>query len=118
MTNSALHAVTILELRQSNPLFYQEYCKLIEGISNQIRGIAKQYADTLDYTSFTESYDRDSHEPVLQIVIGTHKTNLYIRIYIHQENYFVIDKSDGGQVATNALEALELIAQKINTTPL
>ena len=118
MANSALHAVTVLELRQSNPLFYQEYCKLIEGISNQIRGISKQCSDTLDYTSFTESYDRASHEPVLQIVIGTHKTNLYIRIYIHKENYFVLDKSEGSQIAKNAQEVLELIAQKIKTTPL
>ena len=118
MANSALHAIKVEELRTSNPLFYQEYCKLIEGLSSEIREIASQHADTMDYTSFTESYDRASHEPVLQIVIGTHKTNLYIRIYIHKENYFVINNSDSAQVAKNAQQALELIAQKIKTTPL
>lgn len=114
MANSALHAIKVEELRTSNPLFYQEYCKLIEGLSSEIREIASQHADTMDYTSFTESYDRASHEPVLQIVIGTNKTEAYIHIYIHKDNYFIIGRSGSGQIAHNAQHALEFVAQKIN----
>lgn len=115
MGNSALHAVIIEELRHSNPLFYQEYCKLVEGISNQIRQTTKEHPDVFDYTSFTENYNRATHEPVLQIVIGTHKSDLYIQIFIHKENYFVIGECSGGTIARNSQETLEIVAQKINT---
>ncbi|QWD65479.1 hypothetical protein [Polynucleobacter sp. MWH-Aus1W21] len=116
MGNSTLHAIAIDELRHSNPEFYREYCLLIEGISNQIRELAKNQADHLDYSSFTESYDRASHEPVLQVVIGIQKTELYIHIYIHKDNYFVIGQSGSGKIAINAQEALALVAQKIKAT--
>ncbi|QWE22261.1 hypothetical protein FD975_08305 [Polynucleobacter sp. AP-Jannik-300A-C4] len=115
MVTSALHARIIEELRHSNPLFYQEYCKLVEGISNQIRQTTKEYPDNFDYTSFTESYNRATHEPVLHIVIGTHKSDLYIDIYIHKDNYFVIGECSGGTIARNSQETLEIVAQKINT---
>ena len=116
MGNSTLHAIAIDELRHSNPNFYNEYELLIEGISAQIRELAKNQADHLDYSSFTESYDRASHEPVLQVVIGIQKTELYIHIYIHKDNYFVIGKSGSGTIARNAKEALALVAQKIKAT--
>ena len=116
MGNSALHAIKIQELRHSNPNFYQEYCTLVDGISAQIRELAKNQADHLDYSSFTESYDRASHEPVLQVVIGIQKTELYIHIYIHKDNYFVIGKSGSGTIARNVEEALALVAQKIKAT--
>lgn len=114
MGNSTLHAIAIEELRHSNPSFYQDYCLLIEGISTQIRELAQKHADLLDYTSFTESYDRASHEPVLQIVIGANKTELFIHIYIHKDDCFIIGKSGNGTVAKNSQEALALVAQKIN----
>ena len=116
MGNSTLHAITIEQLRYSNPSFYQEYCQLVEGISAQIRELAKNQADHLDYSSFTESYDRASREPVLQVVIGIQKTELYIHIYIHKDHYFVIGQSGSGKIAINAQEALELVAQKIELT--
>ena len=116
MGNSTLHAITIEQLRYSNPSFYQEYCQLVEGISAQIRELAKNQADHLDYSSFTESYDRASREPVLQVVIGIQKTELYIHIYIHKDNYFVIGKSGSGTIARNANEALALVEQKIKAT--
>lgn len=115
MANSALHAIAIEELRHSNPLFYEEYCKLVDGISNQIRQTAKEHMDIMDYTSFTESYDRASCEPILQIVLGAQKTELYIHVYIHQDNHFVIGKSGSGQIAKNANNALALITQKMAT---
>jgi hypothetical protein len=114
MGNSTLHAIAINELRYSSPDFYQEYCLLIEGISAQIRELAKNQADHLDYSSFTESYDRASYEPVLQVVIGIQKTELYIHIYIHKDNYFVIGKSGSGKVARTAKQALDLVMQKLN----
>ena len=116
MGNSTLHAIAIDELRYSNPEFYQAYCLLIEGISAQIRELEKNQADPLDYSSFTESYDQASQEPVLQVVIGVQKTELYIHIYIHKDNYFVIGKSGSGTIARNANEALALVEQKIKAT--
>lgn len=115
MVNSALHAIAIEELRHSNPSFYQEYCKLVEEISNQIRTIAKEHAEIMDHTSFTESYDRASCEPMLQIVLGAQKTELYIHVYIHQDNYFVIGKSGNGQIASNSKDALVLVTQQISS---
>jgi hypothetical protein len=115
MVNSVLHAIKIQELSNSNPDFYQEYCNLVDGISNQIRELAKNQADHLDYSSFTENYDGASSEPVLQVIIGAHKTELYIHIYIHKDNYFVVGKSGSGTIARKAEEAVELVAQKIKT---
>lgn len=113
MGNSTLHAITIEQLRYSNPSFYQEYCQLVEGISRQIRALAKGCDDHLDFTSFTEGYDRASHEPVLQVVIGAHKTELYIHIYVHKDHYFVIGKSGSGKPAKTAEQALQIIAEKL-----
>ena len=112
MGNSTLHAIAIEELRHSNPSFYQEYCLLIEGISTQIRELAKKRADCLDYTSFTESYDRTSHEPVLQVAIGTQKTEFYIHIYVHKEHHFIVGKCGSGEIAKDSKTALLKITQK------
>lgn len=65
MANSALHAIAIEELRHSDPEFHNEYCKLVEGITNRIREIAQSHPNEFDYTGFTESFDKASHEPVL-----------------------------------------------------
>jgi len=73
MANSALHAIAIEELKKSDPGFHEQYWKLVEGITKLVREIAKDHPDELDYTSFTESYDRASAEPVLQVVIGANK---------------------------------------------
>ena len=113
MANSALHAIAIEDLRHSNRQFHEEYCKLVSGISAQIRKLSNQHPEDLDYTSFTESYDRDSNEPVLQIAIGSQKNELYLHVYIHKDNHFIIGKSGSGVMAMNAQEALILIAQKI-----
>ncbi|OYY21382.1 MULTISPECIES: hypothetical protein [unclassified Polynucleobacter] len=114
MANSALHAITIEELRHSDPNFHREYCKLVEGITNLIREIAKSHPNELDYTSFIESYDRASNEPVLQIVIGSGKNEVYLHIYIHQNKYFVIGKSGSGKSAKTASQALEIIATSLS----
>lgn len=114
MANSALHAIAIQELRHSNPKFHEEYCKLVEGIANKIREIAENHPNELDYTSFTESFDRASHEPVLQVVIGSHKNEQYLHIYIHKDKHFVIGKSGGGKPAKNAAEALDIIAELLS----
>ena len=113
MANSALHAIAIEELRHSNPAFHQEYCKLVDGITTQIRELARQHANEFDYTSFTETYDRASHEPVLQIALGYEKNELYLHIYIHQNNSFVIGKSGSGKQVKTAAEALELVKQSL-----
>jgi hypothetical protein len=68
MANSALHAIAIEDLRISNPAFHQEYCLLVEGISNLIFRLAKKHGDYITYSTFTESYDRASKEPILQMV--------------------------------------------------
>lgn len=116
MANSALHAIAIEELRFSDPSFHAEYCQLVEGITNIIREIAQSHPNELDYTSFTESYDRASHEPVLQVVIGSHKNEQFMHIYVHQDKHFVIGKSGSGKPAKTAAQALEIIKQSINIT--
>ena len=116
MATSALHAIAIEELRHSDPSFHAEYCKLVEGITNLIREIAKKHPNNLDYTSFTESFDRASKEPVLQVVIGIHKNEQYIHIYVRQDKHFVIGKSGNGKTANTADQALELIAQLLTVT--
>ncbi|SNC61846.1 hypothetical protein [Polynucleobacter victoriensis] len=98
MANSALHAIAIEEVRHSDPDFHNEYCKLVEGITNRIREIAQSHPNELDYTSFTESFDRANHEPFLQVVIGTHKNEQYLHIYIHKDKHFVIGKSGSGKL--------------------
>lgn len=116
MANSALHAIVIEELRFSDPSFHAEYCQLVEGITNIIREIAQSHPNELDYTSFTESYDRASHEPVLQVVIGSHKNEKFIHIYIRKEKYFVIGKSGSGKPAKTAAQALEIMKNILRTT--
>ena len=115
MVNSALHAIAIEEFRKSDPNFHAQYCKLVEGISNQVRQIAKEHPDELDYTSFTESYDRASAEPVLQVVIGANKNETFIHVYIHKDKCFVIGKSGEGQRVQTADEALKIIAQLLKS---
>jgi uncharacterized protein YpmB len=115
MANSALHAIAIEELRHSDPSFHDEYCKLIEGITQLIREIAKDRPDELDYTSFTESYDRASAEPVLQVVIGANKNETFVHVYIRKDKSFVIGKSGEGKPVKTADQALELIKQLLHT---
>ena len=116
MANSTLHAIAIEELRYSNPQFHEEYCKLVEGISNQILELANQYPNEFDFTSFTETYDRASNESVLQIAIGHEKNELYVHIYIHKDNYFLVGKSGAGKEAKTAEQALELVKQSLIIT--
>lgn len=116
MANSALHAIAIEELRFSDPSFHAEYCQLVEGITNIIREIAKESPDELDYTGFTETFDRASNEPVLQVVIGHHQNEAYLHIYIHKEKHFIIGKSGSGKVANTAAQALEIIKQFLSVT--
>lgn len=116
MANSALHAIAIEELRYSDPKFHEEYCKLVEGISNKIQEIAKNHPNELDYTCFTESFDRASHEPVLQVVIGSHKNEQYLHIYIHKDKHFVIGKSGCGKPAKTADQALKIITKELTDT--
>ena len=111
MANSALHAIAIEEYRHSDPSFHDQYCKLVEGITLLIRDIAKDHPDELDYTSFTESYDRASAEPVLQVVIGANKNETFVHVYIHKDKYFVIGKSGDGVKVKTADEALKEIGQ-------
>ena len=117
MANSALHAIAIEELRHSDPKFHGEYCKLIESITQLIREMVQNYPKALDYTSFTESYDRDRDDPVLQIVIGSHKNEKCIHIYIHKEKYFVVGKSGSGKSAKTAEETLIIIRDSIKEIP-
>ncbi|WP_353433001.1 hypothetical protein [Polynucleobacter sp. MWH-UH23A] len=85
----------------------------MESISNLIREIAQSHPNELDYTSFTESFDRASHEPVLQVVIGTHKNEQYLHIYVHKDKHFVIGKSGNGKPAKTAAQALEIIEKSL-----
>lgn len=116
MANSALHAIAIEELRHTDPKFHWEYCKLVDGITNLIREIAQSHPNELDYTSFTESYDRASNEPVLQVVIGSRKNEQFLHIDIHREKYFVIGKSGSGKPAKTAAQALEIIQKILSAT--
>ncbi len=110
MGNSALHAIAIEGLRQSNPAFYQEYCLLIEGISQQIRELAKAHKEDLDYSCFIETFDRVRREPVLNVVIGIKKNNFQLHIHIHQHYHFIVDKPEVGEIAYTAKDALKIVA--------
>lgn len=116
MASSTLHAIAVAELRHIKPTFYREYCELVRQVSDLIRDIADKHSETLGFTSFTETFDHASNEPVLQIVIGLNKNDFYLHIYIHKDHYFVIGQSGSGKIAINAQEALELVAQKIELT--
>lgn len=109
MANSALHAIAIEELRKSNPAFHQEYCLLVEGISNLIFRLAKQHGENISYSSFTESYDRASKEPILQIVLGGNKNEFYIHAYISKDGGFIVGKNGMGPRAQTAADTLSLI---------
>lgn len=113
MASSTLHAIAVAELRHTKPAFYKEYCTLVEGISNLIRDLADQHANDLGFTSFTETFDHASNEPVLQVVIGANKNDFYLHVYIHKDHQFVIGKSGGGSVARTAEQALKIIADKL-----
>ena len=116
MANSALHAIAIAQLQELDPNFYAQYCTLVDSITRLIQNIAKAHPNDLDYTSFTESYDRASAEPVLQVVIGAQKNEKFVHIYIHKEKYFVIGKSGSGQTARTADQAINIIAQMLSST--
>ncbi len=109
MANSALHAIAIDELRLTNPTFHQEYCILVEGISNLIFRLAKKHGEYITYSTFTESYDRASKEPILQIVLGSHKNEFYLHIYISKDGGFIVGKNGVGSRAQTAAQALALI---------
>lgn len=113
MGNSTLHAIAIQELRQSNPAFHREYCQLVEGISQQIRELAKQHKENLDYSCFIETFDRSKKEPVLQIVIGAKKNDFQLLIRVNPDGYFVIQHGNRTKQANNSTEALKDIASQI-----
>lgn len=113
MASSTLQAIAVAELRHKNPAFYKEYCDLVEGISNLIRDLADRHAHDLRFTSFTETFDHASNEPVLQIVIGANKNELYLHICIHKEDYFVIGKSGSGKPVRTGEQALKIIAERL-----
>mgnify|MGYP000255188899 FL=1 len=115
MANSALHAIAIEDLRATNPALHQEYCLLIEGISNLIFRLAQKHGENISYSSFTESYDRGSKEPILQIVLGSSKNEFYLHIYIPKNGGFIIGKSGAGSLAHTAVEALSLIETEIRS---
>lgn len=114
MANSALHAIAVDELRLTNPAFHREYCLLVEGISNLIYRLAKKHGEYITYSSFTESYDRASKEPILQMVLGSHKNEFYLHIYISKGGGFIVGKSGVGPSAQTATQALALIEQEIH----
>ena len=114
MANSALHAISIEELRSSNPAFHQEYCILVEGISNLISRLAKKHGEYITYTTFTESYDRASKEPILQMVLGSHKNEFYLHVYISKDGGFIVGKNGVGSSAQTAAQALSLIEESIH----
>ena len=114
MANSALHAIAVDELRTSNPAFHEQYCLLVEGISKLISQLAKKHGEYIAYSSFTESYDRASKEPILQMVLGSHKNEFYLHIYISKDGGFIVGKNGVGTSTQTAPEALALIEQAIH----
>jgi hypothetical protein len=114
MANSALHAIAIEDLRISHPAFHQEYCLLVEGISNLIFRLAKKHGDYITYSTFTESYDRASKEPILQMVLGSHKNEFYLHIYISKDGGFIIGKNGMGSSAQTGAQALSFIEEEIH----
>ena len=113
MANSALHAITLEKIRVVNPTFHQEYCLLIEGISNLIRDLVKKHKSHRPFSSFTETYDRDKVEPVLQIVICTAKEYFHLHIYINKQHQFVIGESVDINAVNNSSEALALLQNEV-----
>jgi hypothetical protein len=113
MANSALHAIAIEELRISNPAFHQEYCLLVEGISNLIFRLAQKHGENISYSSFTESYDRASKEPILQIVLGSNKNEFYSHTYLPKDGGFIVGKNGVGPSAHTAAEAIALIETEV-----
>ena len=113
MASSTLHAIAVAELRHIKPTFYREYCELVRQVSDLIRDIADKHSETLGFTSFTETFDHASNEPVLQIVIGLNKNDFYLHIYIHKDHYFVVGKSGSGKPARTAEQAMEIISERL-----
>ena len=114
MASSTLHAIAVAELKHTQPAFYDEYCALVQEISGLIRDLADQHSESLGFTSFTETFDHASNEPVLQIVIGVNKNEFYLHVYIHQDHHFVIGKSGSGQSANTAKQAIEIIKKQLD----
>ena len=113
MANSALHAIAIEELRISNPAFHQEYCLLVEGISDLILRLAQKHGENITYSTFTESYDRASKEPILQIVLGGAKNEFYVHTYIPKGGGFIVGKNGVGPSAQTAATTLALIETEV-----
>jgi hypothetical protein len=67
----------------------------------------------LEFTSFTESYDRASNEPVLQVVIGLHRNEKHLQIHIHKDNHFVVGKVSSGKPAYMAAQALDAVEKAL-----
>ena len=114
MANSALHAIAIDELRTTNPAFHQEYCQLVEGISKLINRLAKKHGEYIAYSSFTESYDRASKEPILQMVLGSHQNEFYLHIYVPLDGSFIVGRNGSGPKVQTASQALSLIEDEIH----
>lgn len=114
MANSALHAIAIEEFRTTNPAFHEEYCYLVEGISKIIAQLAKKHGDHIAYSTFTESYDRASNEPILQIVLGSNKNEFYLHTYIPRDGSgFIVGKNGEGPRAQTAMQTIALIEAEI-----
>ncbi len=114
MGNSALHAIVIHELRNSNPEFHNQYCELVSGITEEIRQVTKAHASAIEHTCFVETFDQSNNEPVLQIVIGINKNNFQLFVHIHKDRFFVIRQDQERVKAMTASEALEIIKAKMN----
>lgn len=113
MASSTLHAIAVAELRHTKPAFYREYCELVRQISDLIRDLAEKHSETLGFTSFTETFDHASNEPVLQIVLDINKNDFYLHTYIKKEHYFDIGKSGSGKPARTAKQAIEIIKDQL-----
>jgi hypothetical protein len=113
MANSAFHAIAIEEFRITNPAFHQEYELLVKAISNLIFRLALKHGDHISYSSFTESFDRASKEPILQIVLGSNKNEFYFHTYIPKNGGFIVGKNGVGPSANSAAQALALIETEV-----
>jgi len=113
MLDSGLHHVAIDQLRNDNPAFYREYLKLVENISGILDSVLSQNPQIISLASFTETYDANSGEAVLQLIMDTPQGQLNLHIYVHQDSKFVIGKSGGGLEARSADAALLLIQAEV-----
>ena len=116
MANSALHAITMEQVRISDPSFYDEYLKVVEGITELLRKLSDKHSEFRPYISFTETYDRASNEPILQLVVTGYNKEFRLHIYIPKDNKFIIGLTGSGIVAGNADDTLSAIQGEIDKT--